>query len=67
MRTISTKYNIIVRQFVEQIVESGQITRQEHLDLTTMLLSEQQMTDEDRCRINRVFDYIQSGRLKLVN
>jgi hypothetical protein len=67
MRTFSAKYNIVIRQFVEQVIASGQITRQEHLNLASMLLSEQRMTDEDRCQINRIFDYIQIGRLKLVD
>ncbi len=43
------------------------MTRQEHLNLTSILLAEQRLTDADRNKINRVFDYIQTGRLKLVD
>lgn len=55
----------IIKPAVEQILEKGKISRQEHIQLTSALLSHDQMTDEERCQINRLFDYLQIGRLKV--
>ena len=55
----------IIKPTVEQILEKGRMNRQEHIQLTSAMLSDHQMTDEERCQINRVFDYLQIGRLKL--
>jgi hypothetical protein len=57
----------IIKPAVEQILEAGQMSRQDHLQLTSAILSDPQMTDEERRQINRVFDYVQIGRLKLVD
>jgi hypothetical protein len=55
----------IIKPTVEQILEKGKMNRQEHIQLTSAMLSDHQMTDEERRQINRVFDYLQIGRLKL--
>ncbi|MBW4515942.1 MAG: hypothetical protein KME11_12045 [Timaviella obliquedivisa GSE-PSE-MK23-08B] len=55
----------IIKPTVEQILEKGKMNRQEHIHLTSAMLSDHQMTDEERRQINRVFDYLQIGRLKL--
>ncbi|UBF28572.1 hypothetical protein K9N68_12250 [Kovacikia minuta CCNUW1] len=67
MRSVQGKSNPVIKQLVDGIIQSGQMTRQEHLNLTSTLLAEHRMSDEDRIQINRVFDYIQTGRLKLVD
>lgn len=55
----------IIKPAVEQILEKGKMNRQEHIQLTSAMLSDHQMTDEERRQINRVFDYLQIGRLNL--
>jgi hypothetical protein len=55
----------MIKPTVEQILEKGKINRQEHLQLTSAMLSDHQMTNEERRQINRVFDYLQIGRLQL--
>jgi hypothetical protein len=55
----------IIKPTVEQILQKGKINRQEHVQLTSAMLSDPQMTDEERRQINRVFDYLQIGRLQL--
>jgi len=65
--TIQSKSGIVLRQMVDQIISAGRINRQEHLQLTSAILSDYSITDEERRQINRVFDYVQSGRLKLVD
>ncbi|EKQ70544.1 hypothetical protein OsccyDRAFT_0839 [Leptolyngbyaceae cyanobacterium JSC-12] len=56
-----------VQDTIQRINLSGQITRREHLMLTSALLSNQHLTDEDRLKINQVLDHTQLGKLKLVN
>ncbi|NJM61083.1 MAG: hypothetical protein HC849_14090 [Oscillatoriales cyanobacterium RU_3_3] len=48
---------------VERIVASGKLTRREHLVLTSAILSDDKISEEERHQINRIFDYIQIGRL----
>jgi len=55
----------IIKPTVELILEKGKMNRQEHIQLTSAMLSDHQMTEEERRQINRVFDYLQIGRLKL--
>jgi hypothetical protein len=63
MRSVPVKLPS-VRPLVDQVLISGQITRLEHLQLTSILLSAHRVTPEDRTQINRVFDALQAGRVK---
>lgn len=59
--------NQTIKQIVEQILNLGQLSRLEHLQLVTMFLSDYKVTDEERYQINRIFDDLQIERLKLVD
>lgn len=48
-------------------MESGQLSRQEHVQLTSVVLSDSKLSNEDRRQINLIFDYLQTGRLKLAD
>lgn len=52
---------------MEQAIASGRLSRKEHLKLTSLLLAEQVISNEERDQINQVFDYLQAGRLKLID
>ncbi|MCA1992189.1 MAG: hypothetical protein LDL41_09115 [Coleofasciculus sp. S288] len=52
---------------IEQILAMGQLSRQEYLQLTTAILSDYNVTDEQRRQINLIFDEVQTGRLKVVD
>ena len=67
MRTSHNKSNLTISQRVDRIVASDKITRREHLFLTSALLSDDKISEEDRHQINRIFDYIQIGRLKFID
>lgn len=67
MRSIQNQSNSAIQHLVDRVITAGAMTRQEHLSLTSILLAEQRITDDDRHRINRIFDYIQTGRLKLID
>ena len=56
-----------VQPLVAQIITSGKMSRREHVQLTTAILADQQMTNDDRQQINRLFDYVQIGRLRIVD
>jgi hypothetical protein len=67
MRTSQNKSNLTIAQMVDRIVASGKIARREHLILTSAILSDDKISDEERYQINRVFDYIQIGRLQFID
>jgi len=64
---VPRKSNLAVKQMIEQIFSAKQISRYDHLKLISAVLSDYDLTDEDRRQINRIFDYIQTGRLKIVD
>jgi hypothetical protein len=55
-----------IHQMIERIVEINEITTQEHLQIANVLLSGKNITDEDRRQINRIFELIQSDRIKII-
>ncbi|MCU0544645.1 MAG: hypothetical protein MUE44_21175 [Oscillatoriaceae cyanobacterium Prado104] len=67
MRTSQNRSNLTIYQMVERIVASGKLTRREHLILTSAILSDDKISEEDRSQINRIFDYIQIGRLNFID
>ncbi|MBD1809917.1 hypothetical protein H6F98_31380 [Microcoleus sp. FACHB-SPT15] len=56
-----------LKQIVDRILNSGQLSRLDHLQLVTTMLSDYRVTDEERHQINRVFDDIQTGRIKILD
>ncbi|HLO51748.1 MAG TPA: hypothetical protein VK211_25270 [Kamptonema sp.] len=67
LRPPQSKPNLIIYQMVERITASGKLSRRDHLLLTSTLLSDDKISEEERHQINRIFDYIQIGRLKFVD
>lgn len=58
---------LFVRQLIDLCLNSERITRQEYLQLTTVVLSNRNITLEDLHQINRIFDRVQQGRIKLID
>ncbi len=56
-----------ITQLLERILTAGQLNRWEYLNLMSAILSNRELSEADRHQINRVFDYVQTGRLKLIN
>lgn len=67
LKTVQDNSHPSIKQMIDRILNSGQMRRQEHLTLTSAMLSDQKIIDEERRQINRIFDYIQTGRVKLVD
>ena len=63
----SNRPEFTIQSLIEQIVTSGQLSRCEHVKLTSTILADCKITDEDRRSISRVLDYVQIGRLRLVD
>ena len=61
------QFSQTLKPIVERILKTGQLSRQEHLQLVTTFLSDYKVTDDDRSQINRIFDDLQTGRLKIIN
>ncbi|HEY9605668.1 MAG TPA: hypothetical protein V6C85_28950 [Allocoleopsis sp.] len=65
--TFQSQSNQTTKQLVERVLTSGQLSRREHLQLVSTILSDYKVTDEERSQINRVFDELQLGRLRLID
>lgn len=59
--------NLNIQLIVDRILSAGQLSREEYLRLTTIILSDYLVTDEERRQLNRIFDNIQTSHLKLVD
>lgn len=58
---------IKVQELIERILESAEIRRPEQMELTTALLADKYVTEEQRREINRIFDQIQAGRITILD
>ncbi len=67
VRSTVTRSKVSVQSVIEQIMAAGQMSREQHVLLTSAVLADQHITDDDRRQINRLFDYVQIGRLRLVD
>ena len=67
VETLKNKSNQTIEQTLQQILDGGNLTREEHLQLVNIFLSDVLVTNEERYQINRVFDELQMGHLKFIN
>lgn len=54
-------------QLLDRILTSGELDRSDYLKLMSAILSDNQITNEQRNEINRIFDYVQTGRFTLID
>ncbi len=66
-KTVDSQSELVVKEIVDQIIGSGQMSRQDHILLTSTVFADGEVSEGERRQINRIFDYIQTGRLKLVD
>ena len=52
---------------VEEILATGYVTHQKYFQLMGLFLSDFEVRDNQRQEINRIFDSLQTGKLKLVD
>jgi hypothetical protein len=65
--TVASKVSSNLQSILDRVLEVGEISRKEYLQLTSAILADYRMSDEERRQINRVFDYVQTGRLRLTD
>jgi len=56
-----------IQTVVQRALQSRQLSRREHLQLTSAMLSSPNLATADRAHINRLFDYIRAGKIQLVD
>ncbi|PLZ90759.1 hypothetical protein CI593_08475 [Fischerella thermalis CCMEE 5194] len=66
-KTLNNKSELAVEAIVNRIIASGEMSRQDHVLLTSTVLNNGEIDEGERRQINHIFDRIQTGRLKLVN
>ena len=64
---VENKSDLFIQELVDRIIKSGRMNRQDYSLLTSTVIADGEVSDVERRQINRVFDYIQTGRLKLVD
>jgi hypothetical protein len=65
-KTEKIERETIVAKLVNRIIFSGRLSRQDHILLTSKILGNSYISDGERRQINRIFDRVQTGQLKLV-
>ncbi|MEQ8757905.1 hypothetical protein [Coleofasciculus sp. G1-WW12-02] len=65
--TVQRPSSPAIAQIVDRILDTGQLSRLEYLQLVTTMLSDYKVTDEERSYINRVLDERQMGRLQWIS
>lgn len=56
-----------IQTLVKHAVKAQQLSRREHLRLTSALLSDPGMPASDRFHINRLLDYVRAGKINLID
>jgi acetamidase/formamidase len=64
---VNNQCKLAVKKIVDRILRSGKISRQDHVLLTSTVLVEGHVSEGDCRQINRLFDHIQTGQLKLID
>ena len=65
--TVQRPSSPAIAQLVDRILDTGQLSRWEYLQLVTTMLSDYKVNDEERSYINRVLDERQMGRLQWIS
>lgn len=56
-----------IQALVQQAVTARQLSRRQHLRLTSAILSNSDMEPSDRFHINRLLDYVKVGKIRLID
>jgi hypothetical protein len=66
-KVINRQSEEAVKKLVDRIIFTRKLSRQDHSLLTASILANGDMSEGYRRQVNRIFDCIQSGQLKLVD
>ncbi|MEM9003878.1 MAG: hypothetical protein AAGE59_10170 [Cyanobacteria bacterium P01_F01_bin.86] len=62
-----TQNQVGFQGLIQRAVNARKISRQEHLQLTSAMLSTSNMPASDRAQINRLLDAIRAGKVRLID
>lgn len=65
--TANAGNTVDIRRTVERLIASRQLSYREYHNFCAVILSDNQIDEDERLQINRLFDAVQSGKLKVVN
>jgi hypothetical protein len=65
--SIYSQSETAIKPVVDRILRSGKLSPQDHTLLTSVVLDRHDISEAERRQINRIFDQIQTGQLKLIN
>ncbi|HEY9739785.1 MAG TPA: hypothetical protein V6C90_04785 [Coleofasciculaceae cyanobacterium] len=66
MESQESQSTVNVAQFVEKIILSKKINHLQYHQLSAAILADGEIDEEERYQINRLFDAIQLGQVKIV-
>ncbi len=67
VRVSQVKSSASLKKTTDYILSAGQLNRQEYAQLTLLLLSNHKITSQELRMINRIFDSIRQGTLKVID
>jgi hypothetical protein len=56
-----------IQPLIKKVIQTSELTRKEHLILSSRLLATMELSVAERNQINRIFDYIRMGRVRLLD
>lgn len=67
MKSIDYDSEVAIKKIVDKIIFSRVYSRNDHSLLTEIILNNSDVSDGERRQIYRIFDYLQTGQLKLID
>jgi len=67
MGTMTIATHARVYQLAHQAIQQGCLSRRDHAALVSAMLADATLEPLDRSQINRLFDYVRLGRVRLVD
>jgi uncharacterized membrane protein YebE (DUF533 family) len=67
MRSQESHTTLNVTEFVDKVIVSRQITYRQYHQLSAAILADGKVDEEERRQINRLFDAIQRGYVKIID
>ena len=66
-KKVPNQSTVNIESTVEEILTTGCLSHEKHFQLMGLFLSDFEVSDRQRQDINRIFDLLQTGKLKLVD
>jgi hypothetical protein len=63
--SVSQEVQFNLQTVITHAIEDGVLARRDHLALTTAMFSDTSLSPAERNCINRVFDFVRMGRVRL--